>query len=269
MNLLQSILYGLVSGLSEFMPVSSDAHRSFLRELFGAPKDPVMDMLVHIAVLVSLFFGARNLLEMYQREQRVVNRRSYSAANARGYLYRFVRTCAVAFIVVFVVLNYVGSKTYTFLTIALFCLINGVVIFVPGRMLQSNKDARHMTTLDSILLGLFGALSAFPGFSRVGMTTAYSVARGAERQHALNWTLLLSVPALIVMAILDFIAIFTAAQAVTFISVLGYILAMAAAFLGGYYSISIMKFLAVKVGFSAFAYYSWGMALFSFVLYLI
>ena len=42
MSLLQSIIYGLVSGLSELMPVSSAAHQVFLRELFGVQKDPVI-----------------------------------------------------------------------------------------------------------------------------------------------------------------------------------------------------------------------------------
>lgn len=268
MRLLQSILYGLISGLSEFMPVSSNAHQVFLREIFGAPKDPVMDMLVHIAVIASLFFGARNLLETYQRERRTVSRGTLSRST-RGYLYRFVQTAGVVLLVFLIVLTYVGAKDYSYLQIALFCLINGIILFVPGRMLQGNKDARHMSTVDSGLFGFFGAISVFPGFSRVGVSTAYAVARGADRQQSLNWALLLSVPALVVMALIDFIAIFTSAQAVTFITVLGYLFAMTSAFLGGYYSISIMKFLAVKVGFSAFAYYSWGMALFSFILYLI
>lgn len=268
MSLLQSVLYGLISGLSELMPVSSAAHQSFLRELFGAPKDPVMDMLVHISVLVALYFGARNLIDTFRREQHLLVRRA-SGGIARGHLFRFVRTAGLAIVVLLVVFTYTGSKSYSFLTVSLFCLINGFLLFIPGRMVQSNKDARHMTALDSILFGLFGALSAFPGFSRIGLCTSYAVARGADRQHALSWALLVSVPALVLMAIIDFIAIFTAAPAITFITVIGYVFAIAASFLGGYYSITIMKFLAVKVGYSAFAYYSWGMALFSFVLYLI
>lgn len=268
MSLLQSILYGLISGLSELMPVSSVAHQSFLRELFGAPKDPVMDMLVHISVLVALYFGSQDLIDTFRREQHLLARRS-SANGTRGHLFRFVRTAGFAIAVLLVFFTYTGSKSYSFLTVSLFCLINGVLLFIPGRMVQCNKDARHMTALDSILFGLFGALSAFPGFSRIGMCTSYAVARGADRQHALNWALLISVPALVLMAIMDFIAIFTAVPAITFITVVGYVFAIAASFLGGYYSITIMKFLAVKVGYSAFAYYSWGMALFSFVLYLI
>lgn len=269
MSLLQSILYGLVSGLSELMPVSSDAHQAFLRALFGVAKDPVMDMLVHLSVLAAVYFGARNLMESFQRERRLQTRRTSARGTVKGYLYRFVRTAGAVLSISLVVFTYIGETSYSFLMIALFCLINGVVLFLPGRMAQCNKDARHMTVLDSIFFGLLGGLSAFPGFSRVGVATAYGVARGTERQQALNWALLVSVPALIIMAIIDFVTIFTVPPAITFITVIGYFFAVVASFLGSYYSISIMKFLAVKVGYSAFAYYSWGMALFSFVLYLI
>lgn len=269
MSLLKSILYGLVSGLSELMPVSSDAHQAFLRTLFGISKDPLMDMLVHLSVLAAVYFGARNLMESFQRERRLLTRRTSARGVSKGYLYRFVRTAGAVLSISLVVFTYIGAKSYSFLTIALFCLINGVVLFLPGRMAQGNKDARHMTTLDSVFFGLLGGLSAFPGFSRVGFATAYGVARGAERHQALNWALLISIPALIIMAVIDFVAIFTAPPAITFITVVGYLFAAVASFLGGYYSILLMKFLAVKVGYSAFAYYSWGMALFSFVLYLI
>lgn len=269
MSLLQSILYGLISGLSELMPVSSDAHQAFLRGLFGVSKDPVMDMLVHLSVLVAVYFGARNLIESFQRERRLLSRRPSAMSVGRGYVYRFVRTAGTVLVISLVVFTYIGAKSYSFLMIALFCLINGIILFLPGRMAQGNKDARHMTVFDSIFFGLLGGMSAFCGFSRVGISTAYGVARGADRQQALNWALLVSVPALIIMAIIDFIAIFTAPPAITFITVVGYLFAAAASFLGSYYSISIMRFLAVKVGYSAFAYYSWGMALFSFVLYLI
>lgn len=269
MSIMQSIVYGLISGLSELMPVSSQAHRVFLRELFGVPNDPVMDMLIHLSVLVSIYFGARNLIESYQRERRLLTRRSYSRNGNKAYMHRFVRASGLVFAVLVVIFTYLGEKSYSFLTISLFCLINGILLFVPDRMMQSNKDASHMTVIDSFLFGLFGALSAFPGFSRIGASTAYAIARGADRQHALNWALLVSIPALILLTVIDFIAIFTAVPAITLVTIIGYLLAVVAAFVGGYYSIIIMKFLAVKVGFTAFAYYSWGMALFSFVLYLI
>lgn len=268
MNLFQSILYGLISGLSEFMPASSRAHQYIILELFGGQVDPVMDFFVHLAILFALYFGARNLFDAFIRERRIASRRS-RRSSARDYTNPFIRTASVTLIISYVCLTYIFSRSFSLLAISGFCLINGIILFVPDRLIQSNKSAQHMTTFDSMLTGFFGALSAFPGISRVGASNAYAIARGAGRQHAFNWSLLISLPSIALLLLLDVIGMFTGALPITFMRVLGYLLAAGFAYLGAHLSISIMKFLAVKIGFSAFSYYSWGMALFTFILYLI
>ena len=59
MNWLQSLIYGLISGLTEHLPVSSLAHQRILHSLFGVSQsDPICDLLVHLAVLFAVFFSA-------------------------------------------------------------------------------------------------------------------------------------------------------------------------------------------------------------------
>jgi hypothetical protein len=55
----------------------------------------------------------------------------------------------------------------------------------------------------------------------------------------------------------------------SFATFIGYILAAAAAFGGGYFGVVILRYLTVQIGYIGFAYYSWGAAMFSFILYLI
>ena len=126
-----------------------------------------------------------------------------------------------------------------------------------------------MSLLDSYLIGIAGALSAFPGISRIGSSTSVAYARGAVRQNALNWALLLSIPALVALMGMDILNIITNISAVNFwSSFLYYILAAGSTYIGGCFGILLMKFLTVRTGFSGFSYYSWGAALFTFILYL-
>ena len=78
------------------------------------------------------------------------------------------------------------------------------------------------------------------------------------------------IPACFFLVLIGFdvysIAAFGAAG--SFGQIVPYILAGIAAFLGAYLSVILMRFLAVKIGFSGFSYYCWGAALFVFVLYL-
>ena len=75
-----------------------------------------------------------------------------------------------------------------------------------------------------------------------------------------------TVDAVLCFAGVDFVALFTGAQAC--FSFFGYLLAGVAAFGGAYVGIKLMLYLMVQIGISSFAYYSWGAALFTLILYL-
>ena len=54
MGIIGSILYGFVSGLTEIMPVSSQANQYLMRQLLGVQqREPIRDMLVHFAVIAA------------------------------------------------------------------------------------------------------------------------------------------------------------------------------------------------------------------------
>lgn len=127
-----------------------------------------------------------------------------------------------------------------------------------------------MSGWDSFALGLFGALSAVPGISRNAAIHFYTTLRGVDRSHSLNWFFLLSVPALVLFILFDIVNLFTLSLGtVTFINFLMYLVSAVAAFCGAHLSISLMRYLSVHMGYAGFAYYSWGAAMFFFVLYLI
>ena len=58
MGFIASIIYGFISGLTEIFPVSSQANQMFMRQIFGASqKEPIRDLLVHMAVLGAILFA--------------------------------------------------------------------------------------------------------------------------------------------------------------------------------------------------------------------
>ena len=55
MSLIESIIYGLLSGIAEFFPISSQAHQTLLRYIFGvATRNSLQEFLVHIGLLFSI-----------------------------------------------------------------------------------------------------------------------------------------------------------------------------------------------------------------------
>ena len=273
MSLLQSVFYGLISGLSEFLPVSSQAHQSILLRLFGMDaREPLRDLLVHIAVLLALFTGCRAMISRIQREKSILSRGRRGRRNITGTTYelRLIRSATLPMLLVLLI-NFSTRQIGSSMTaLALLLVINGVALIIPEHSRQANKDARSMTGFDGILIGILGGLSALPGISRIGMITSYGLLRGADRQKTINWALLLSIPALILLCIMDLVFMFTSGVgSVSFAIVCGYILSAAAAYLGAYLSIIFIRFLTVRSGNTGFAYYCWGAALFAVILYLI
>jgi undecaprenyl-diphosphatase len=154
----------------------------------------------------------------------------------------------------------------------LFCLLlvmNAALTLVPTYMHQGNKDARSMSALEGILIGIGGAVSVLPGVSAVGSANAVASVCGAERTFALNLTYLMHMVLTIALMAFDVAAVFAVGvNGITAAAVVRYVIASLAAFGGAYVGIRGMRMLAVNIGFSIFAFYSFGAALLSFMLYL-
>ena len=275
MRFLESLLYGLFSGLAEFLPVSTQAHQALCMQLFGASqREPLRDLFVHIALVIALLHAARSLFERISRERNLTIRASRSKIRqATGKMLmdlRVVRTAALPMMVM--LLFYIGTIRWEAnpAVVAVFMILNGVLLIIPEYMRHGNKDARSISAAESIIIGVVSGLSMFPGMSRVGGCISSATACGADRQNAVNWALMLTLPALILFAVVDIINMFVIGfGGMTFLGFLGYLISAAAAYIAGYFSVLTLRFLADKAGYGAFAYYSWGAALFMFILYLI
>ncbi len=268
MNWLESILFGLVSGISEFLPVSSQAHQKLLLHLFGMHEnDPVRSLVIHIALFLALFFNLRANVTHPRAEQG--SRRHGRSTSPNAYDLRLVKNAAVPMVICICVFTYIFNRIDHLPVVVIFLIINGVLLFLPERMMIGNKDARSMTLFDSLLIGIMGALSAFSGISRLGAVVLAAHARGSNRSKALYWFLLLSAPALIVLIVIDFFAITTGGAIFSFwANFVGYILSGLGAFAAGFLGIILVKYFNSQTGYTAFAYYSWGIALLTFLLYL-
>lgn len=275
MNFFESLIYGVVSGLTEIFPVSSQANQMVMRHLFGVPqKEPIRDLLVHISILIAIFLACRGMFTKIRREQVLAYRMRRNPSQVRAlkgvYDMRLVRTAAPVMIVgMFASLLFANiyDRRPIFASIL---LINGAITLIPTYMHQGNKDARAMTRGDSMLIGLAAACSAIPGISRNGAIMSMTLMRKADKHNGVTWALLLSVPAVAVLMILDFIAIFTVGVGAVTLGVLGgYLVSMIAAFVGAFLAVNIVKMLILRADYSGFAYYDFGLALLTFVLYLI
>lgn len=276
MNLswLQSLVLGLVSGLTDILPVSAQAHKAILLKLFGISSEPlVLRFLIHVSTFAALYYCCQNQIMRISRQlklARIPKKRRKRPLDMRTLMdFKLLRMMLIPVVLSFLIYEKVSAWNNSLNWISLFVLLNAVILYLPVLMPSGNKDSRSLTPLEGVLMGLGGVFSVVPGFSAIGATTSISLLRGADRMFALNMSLLLHMGVTAGLIIMDVIAMATIGiGSISFGAIVICILAVPAAFAGVYLGVKIMRTLAINIGFNIFAYYCLGVSLFSFILFL-
>lgn len=270
---LLSILYGLVSGLTEFFPVSAAAHQALLGRIFSSQSpSPLLLPAAHLGCLLGVLYCTRaRRLRMKKAQRSRSSRRHHRQQTEMQNLLtsKMLRTAfyPMALGLLCTVVARPLENRLNF--VAVFLIVNGIVLFLPQIVSSGNRDERTGNRLDAAVMGMCAAASVLPGISRMGMVTGVASLQGFGKKFALEFSLLLSVSALTLTLVMDGVGLFLGGS-------LGFGLAVAVqcilcaltAFLGSLLSISLMRFLSERAGFSGFCYYCWGAALYCFILFM-
>ena len=200
MSLLESIIYGFVSAIAEFLPISSRAHQILIRYIFGLDtRDPVQDLLVHIGLIFSVFISFRDVIfhfRRYRKLKRRGKRKHQFLEGKNAYDFRLIKTASLPLILGLLLSFATQALSDNLLYLLVFLTLNAVILFIAEHSSRGNRDSRTMSALDGFVMGVLGSLSVFPGISRTGIIASYATARGADSQNASSWAVLIGIPAL-------------------------------------------------------------------------
>ena len=234
--------------------------------------DKMVTLMIHFGALLAVLSSCKNRLKRLNQEgrheRRSRRRRDRHIDQVALLDIKVLRTATIP--VLLGLLLYVrGDKWVTNVAaLSLTLFLNGLLLFLPSRIPQGNKDCRNMSGLDSLVTGLGGVLAMIPGFSRLGSIATAGMLRGVGRETAVDTALMLSIPALFGIVLIDIYAVAVSKLAMGLWGMLVYILMAAVSFVSSYLGIMIIRFASSKADLNSFGYYSLGMALFSFILYL-
>ena len=274
LNWLQSLLFGLLSGLTDILPVSAQAHKAVVRKLLGRESEAViLRFMIHIATFAGLYYCSQNQIMRISRQLRLAKipkkRRKRPLDTHTLMDFKLLRMMVIPVFLGFFAYQKTSVWNHSLNWIALFVLVNSIILYLPVLLPSGNKDSRSFSPIEGLLIGLGGAVSVIPGISSVGATTSILQLRGADRTFALNMALLLQMAVTAGMIIMDILTMWgSGIDSISFGAIVCCILAAAAAFAGVFLGVKAMRTLAVNIGFNIFAFYSLGIALFSFILFL-
>lgn len=274
LNLFQSVFYGFISGLTEILPVSGQAHRNLMLQLLGqSGEQPLLRLMIHIGILAALYYNCQNhILRMIraQKLSKVPKRRRKRPLDVRSLMdMSLLKTMALPVLLALLVYGRVSALNGKRILVSVLLFINGIILYVPQYLPGSNRDSRTLSRVEGLWMGLGGALSLLPGISATGASASIGSVCGVDKNYGLNMTYLMCMVLTLGLIIHDFFALIAGGlYGLTFMAFLGYILAGAAAFGGAFAAVRFLRLLVANRGLGVFAFYCWGVSLFTFILYL-
>lgn len=273
MTFLSSFLLGLVQGIAEFLPISSSGHLAIAQNLLGMSDAGTVpeffDVLLHLGTLVAVFVAywadiKDMVLEFFRGAGDLIH---HSTPNPMPPARRLILLIILGTLPLFVVLPVKDavqglSNSMAFIGAAL--IVTGVLLFVSDRVKKGRKNERTATWLDVLIVGIGQAIATMPGISRSGMTITTGCFVGFERKFAVRFSFLLSIPAVLGANILSLAD--AAKTGINWAEVPVYLVGVVTAAVVGYLCIRLLRFIADRGKFGAFAYYCWAVGVLTLVL---
>ena len=272
MTFLSSFLLGLVQGIAEFLPISSSGHLAIAQNLLGMSDAGTVpeffDVLLHLGTLVAVFVAywadiKDMVLEFFRGAGDLIH---HSTPNPVPPARRLILLIILGTLPLFVVLpvkDAVQSLSNSMVFIGAALIVTGVLLFVSDRVKKGRKNERTATWLDVLIVGIGQAIATMPGISRSGMTITTGCFVGFERKFAVRFSFLLSIPAVLGANILS---LADAAKAgINWAEVPVYLVGVVTAAVVGYLCIRLLRFIADRGKFGAFAYYCWAVGVLTLV----
>ena len=278
MTISSAILLGIVQGVAEFLPISSSGHLAILQNLFAlsAGEDHLFfDVLLHLGTLISICVCYWGDIVAMVREGFIVLRggRRADGTPVQGNLgaARLFMMIVVGTLPLFLVLpinDKVEELYYITPFIGVALLLTGCMLFVSDKMTPGKRTEKNMRFRDALVIGLCQCVATLPGLSRSGTTITAGIATGLDRNFAMKYSFLLSLPAVLGANLLSFIKAL-GEESIDASLIPAYLIGMLAAMLSGIAAISLMKLIAKKSKFGWFAYYCWGAGVLTIIFSLI
>ncbi len=275
LNWLQSILFGLVSGAADIIPVSGQAHRLLLLKFFGVNQLPnLLALVLHLSVAAALYLSSQGQFVRMNRARalaRIPKKKRKRPLDTRSMMdWSLIKTMLVPTVIGLLLNSRVRGWSVNMFLIAGMLFVNGLILYIPQFLPTSNRDSRTLTRLEGVLMGLGAGASVLPGISTVGIMVSIASVCGIERLYGLNMTFIVKLFFLIGLMVYDVLAIITdGLGGLTVMLLAQYLFTGLLSFGASMFAIRLLRRLAPEHGFHTFGVYCWGLALFTFILNLV
>jgi len=203
MNIIQSIVLGIVQGLTEFLPISSSGHLNVFPWIFKWEMlSDGMDVALHIGTLLALvIFFFKDWLNLLKAGYKKVVKKEDSK---EGTIFWYLVIATIPAGILSLVLDKVSDLivgediNIQMVIIAITLIVMGILLYIADKKSKSTTNYENLSLKQSILIGASQAIAAaFPGVSRSGITMTTARFLKVDRESAAKFSFMLAMPILL------------------------------------------------------------------------
>ena len=203
---LKFILYGLIQGLTEFIPVSSTAHLKVISLFFGIDDPgPSVSAIIQIgSVFALVWYFRKDIFKLSDEYPKDIFDYLLNEKLLRSILVGSIPIILLGGIIKLFFPYFFDEILRSNLSIAIVSFLMAIFMYIADRSNKGSINLKNHNYSDSFLIGLSQALAIFPGISRSGITISTALVSGWERDDAAKFSFLLGIPAISFAAIVEF-----------------------------------------------------------------
>jgi undecaprenyl-diphosphatase len=230
-ELLVSIIVGLVQGITEFLPISSTAHNFLVSKLLTKEIDLEISNIIQLGTLIAIIqyywsdlsVFAKRIVEIIKKPSEfkifVKNIKSWwkndhnedvnlDIEDKNALTDSTIFQLAIATIPIMIIgltMRSVANNLRSLVWVGFFMIIGAILLSIADWYYNNSKvkKVKRLNKIGVMTIGIFQAFAIFPGMSRSGSCLAGSYFTGVEKQSAIRFAFLLSIPALGISGIND------------------------------------------------------------------
>jgi len=213
MESLQSVMLGIIQGLTEFLPVSSSGHLVLLQNLFGIREPELLfDISLHLGTLLAVFIVFyKEILRILQTLLRLPtlikssgNLKSVFADNEEIRIFALIIIGSVPTAILGILFHKIADQIFGAVWIVgVMLLVTGTLLWFTRQISNEGRPLIKVSIRDVLIIGVMQGLAIMPGISRSGSTISIALFLGINREIAGRYSFLLSIPAILGAMILS------------------------------------------------------------------
>ena len=208
MTVIQSLILGIIQGLTELLPISSSAHLNILPWAFGWTNNPEFniafegfDVALHFGTLLAIgIFFLKDWLGLIKGGFNFVVKKEKSK---EGKMFWYIVAATLPGGIIGLVLDkFVGDTLKQPIIIAIALIVMGIILYIVDKNAKSDIKYEQMTFKQTFLIGISQCLAFIPGVSRSGITMTTGRSMGIARESVAKYSFMLSTPIVLAATVL-------------------------------------------------------------------